>query len=703
MSEKSVQKRIGALREELRRANRAYYVENAPFITDRQYDEKLKELEALEAEHPEFDDPLSPTRRVGGEPVKKFETVPHAVPMLSIDNTYDEDDLRKWADRVTKGLDDPVTYVCDAKIDGVALSLRYEGGRLVRGLTRGNGDEGDDITSNVKAIRAVPLVLEDGAPDVLEVRGEAYIPTDVFTRINEEREANDEEPYMNPRNTCAGTLKSLDPRVVEQRRLGFLAHGRGEVSDDAFAGTHQEFVQKINALGIPTSAITACARIEDVIDHIESLKDTMHELPYMIDGVVVRVDRYDIQDTLGTTSRAPRWCIAYKYPAERQKTKLLTVKHQVGKTGRITPRAFMEPVLVAGTVVQHASLHNYGIVKKLGVREGDTVTVEKAGEIIPQVIEVDEKLRPKGAKKITPPDHCPECDSPVETVEDETGSETQRFCVNPECPAQVREKLIWFAGRGQMDIEGLGEKTIDQIRQSDIPLESFADIFRLREHREALLGLDRMAEKKVDNLLAGIEDAKGRGLSRVLAGMGIRHLGDTTAKAIGKLFEGIDALLEADEPALRPKTLGKKDAEARGLPADPKERESTGLGKDTAPAVHAYLHSEQARETFRELRALGVDLTSHEYRKKQASTPPSDSPFAGKTVVITGSFEMGGRRELTEKMESLGAKVTGSVSGSTDLLLAGESAGSKLDKATKLGVEIWDEAKLSDVLGSLEG
>lgn len=693
--------RIEELRDTLNRANRAYYVENNPFITDRQYDELLAELEQLEEEHPQHDDPLSPTKRVGGEPVEGFETVEHAVPMLSIDNTYDEDDLRKWADRVRKGLDvRDATFICDPKIDGVAISLRYESGRLVHGLTRGDGVKGDDITSNIKAIRAVPLQLtgdKADVPDVLEIRGEAYIPNDEFKRINEEREASDEEPYMNPRNTCAGTLKSLDPSVAASRKLRFLAHGRGEISDNGFARAHDEFIGKINALGVPTSDINSFKDIDAVIEHIRDLHESMHELPYMVDGVVVRVNDFDKQKTLGHTSKFPRWCIAYKYPAERKQTTLIRVEHQVGKTGRITPRAIMEPVLVAGTTVQHASLHNYGIVKKLGVREGDTVVIEKAGEIIPQVIQVVEENRPKGAKKIDPPEHCPKCDAPVETVEDEEGAETQRFCVNPECPAQVRERLIWFAGRNQMDIDGLGEKTIDQIRDdSDIPLNAFADVFRLKDHRDELLKLERMAEKKVDNLLAGIEKARGAGLARVLAGMGIRHVGDTTAKSLCRQFEDIDALLSADEPSLRPKTLTKKEAEARGLPTDPKDRESTNLGKDTAPSVHAYLHSEQAQETFEHLRELGVDLTSHEYQKAQAT--PTDSPVSGKTIVITGSFDLGSRNELKDKLESLGAKVTSSVSSNTDILCAGDDPGSKYDKAQKLGVTIWDADDLSMAL-----
>lgn len=729
-------KRVAELRALLHRANRAYYRDAAPVMPDREFDGLLRELADLEAAHPELDDPNSPTRRVGGEPIKGFKTVRHSVPMLSIDNTYSAEEVEAWVARVRRGVatgdglfaGDGARFVCEPKIDGVALSVRYEKGVFARALTRGDGEKGDDVSHAARTIASLPLVIEGECPDVLEVRGEVYIPLSMFERINAEREAEGEELFMNPRNACAGTLKNLDPNVAASRRLGFVAHGRGEVSGPFGAG-HAEFCEKLAALGFPVGDHRTVREdapgILQAIDEIGALRG---QLEYAIDGVVVRVDSYAQQDALGLTSKSPRWCIAYKYPAERKTTRLIRVDHQVGKTGKITPRASLEPVVLAGTTVQHATLHNYGrardalcydagkpLDQRTDLREGDTVYVEKAGEIIPQVMGVDLPLRPKGARKIHPPETCPVCKGTVEIEPpeaiDQPTLETVRRCINPECPAQVREKLIWFAGRKQMDIEGLGESTIDQIRATHlppddparaelgvpedapkIPLDHFADIFRLPEHRAALLTLERMGEKKVDNLIAGIEQAKSQGLGRVLAGMGIRHVGTSTAKALCKLYPDLDALLDAPEPALRPKTLKKDEAVALGFDEDPKDRPETGLGALTAPAVHAYLHSKPGQNAFKSLRAVGVDLTSKEFVERSAA--PSDSPFAGKTVVLTGTLASFERTALSEVLERLGAKVTGSVSKKTDLVIAGDSAGSKLTKAQDLGIEVWDEPRL---------
>jgi len=726
----SVKKRITELRALLDRANRAYHVDADPFMPDREYDERLAELARLEAEHPEFDDPASPTRRVGGEPIDGFRTVPHAAPMLSIDNTYAEPDVRAWVERVGKRLaGDGLfgadrAFVCDPKIDGVALSLRYESGVLVHALTRGDGTRGDDVTHAARTVRAIPLRLDGDAPRVLEVRGEIFIPNSEFDRINAERAAAGDEPFMNPRNACAGTIKQLDPTAAADRKLAFVAHGRGEISDDAFARSHTQFTAKIRALGLPTSPHQQPADNADaIVRAIERFDQKRDMLDYATDGMVVRVDDFAQQAELGATSKSPRWCVAFKYPAERKPTELLEVQHMVGKTGRITPRAVLEPVLLAGTTVQHASLHNYGLVRSKDIRVGDTVLVEKAGEIIPQVMGVVASDRPKGLRRIKPPESCPICSSVVEIEPPEAidapDAETGRRCVNPECPAQVREKLIWFAGRNQMDIDGLGESTVDQIRATSldaddprraelgvpadtptIALEHFADIFALGAHRDALLTLERMGEKKVDNLIAGIDSARDRGLARVLGGMGIRHVGTATSKLLARAFPDLDALLAADVWELMPQAVNRMSKPKRLKltgSEQPLEREyETGLGEDTAPIVHAFLHSEAATRAFDGLRRAGVDLTSREFRTA-ASSP--DSAFAGKTIVLTGTLESFTRPALTERLEGLGAKVTGSVSKNTDLVIAGASAGSKLEKARKLGVEVRDEAWLLKRLG----
>ncbi|MFG0285503.1 MAG: NAD-dependent DNA ligase LigA [Phycisphaerales bacterium JB039] len=719
-------RRVAELRDLLARANRAYYVDLAPIMSDREFDEKLAELARLEEAHPELDDPASPTKRVGGDPIDRFRTVRHAVPMLSIENTYNEGEVREWYDRMIRlmatgdegglfadgasaGAGNP-KVVCDPKIDGVALSLRYESGELVSAVTRGDGEKGDDVTHAVRTIRAVPLRLtpKQGAktkvPDVLEVRGEAYIPLREFERINAEREEAGEEPFMNPRNACAGTLKNLDPKIAASRRLGFLAHGRGEVTD-GFASGYEEFLARLVDLGVPHTGKARAARSSaEILRIIEAFDKARHDLEYATDGMVVRIDDFDVQAKLGVTAKSPRWAIAYKYAAERKTTKLISVDFQVGKTGKITPRAVMEPVLLAGTTVRHATLHNFGQVAQKDIRLGDTIQIEKAGEIIPYVVAVETSKRPKNARRIKPPETCPECDGPVEVeppeAEEDPRLETSRRCVNPECPAQVREKLVWFVGRRQMDIDGLGEKTIDLIRESGIPLETFADIFHLREHRDTLVGLEGLGERSVEIMLAGVEEAKSRGLARVLAGMGIRHVGEATAKSLARQFPDLDALLDADEKQLRPKTLKKDEAAALGLPEDPKQRPETGLGAVTAHIVHTYLHSPAATSAFKRLRDAGVDLTSREYRggSKGGSAVPADNAaataFAGRTFVLTGSLESYERGDLKDLLESLGAKVTGSVSKNTDVVVVGESPGSKLDKARDLKIETWDESRL---------
>jgi DNA ligase (NAD+) len=684
MARSSIKARIMELRTLLERANQAYFAEAQPIMSDSEFDRLLRELSDLEAAHPELTDPNSPTQRVGGAPVRGFRSIRHAVPMQSIDNTYSIEDLRLWHERVVRGLADAaidvdrIDYVGDPKIDGVAVSLRYVRGELQHAVTRGDGETGDDVTAQVRAIRAIPLRLTPARghpmPGVLEIRGEIFMPNVEFERINREREKEGEPLFANARNSTAGTLKNLDPKVAASRRLSFVAHGRGQVSDDLRGvDSYWQFLQLIRRFGIPVNALAErCRGIDDVIRVIERFRHTRTDLPYGVDGMVVRIDRFDLQEVLGATTKAPRWCIAFKYPAEQGATVLEHVEWQVGKGGTLTPRATMKPVFLAGTTVTHATLHNIEEIRRKDIRVGDTVIVEKAGEIIPQVVSVVEAKRPRGAKPIQPPGKCPKCGGTVE----QDGPRV--FCVNPECPAQFREKVKWFVGRGQMDIDGMGEKLVDQLVDAGM-VRHFADIFALR--RTQLLELERMGEKSADNLLKAIEEAKGRGLARVLAGLGIRHIGASAARTLARHFTDADAL------------LGASVEEIMELP---------DFGEVTAPALHAYLQSKQGRDMFHRLKAAGVDLSSA--TGSAAAVPAAgrvagrDSAFAGKTIVLTGTLQSFRRDELTELLESRGARVSGSVSKKTDLVIAGEEAGSKLDKARELGVEVWDEQRLITAL-----
>ncbi|MEM6458687.1 MAG: NAD-dependent DNA ligase LigA [Planctomycetota bacterium] len=704
------QQHAAALRDQLHRHNRLYYQDADPEITDSEYDALLRELADLEEAHPDLLTPDSPTQRVGGEPIDGFTTIEHVAPMLSIDNTYSRDELAAWHTRTAKTLDgEQPALVLEPKVDGVALSLRYERGFLVRALTRGDGTKGDDITHNIRTVRAIPLRLDGNPPEFLEVRGEVFLPNDTFVKLNDRREADGLERFANPRNATAGTLKQKDPAKVLPG-LRFFAHGRGEAPED-FADTHDAYLNRLQSLGLPTNPHT---RVVDNFDEawsfIESFEATRRTLGYATDGVVIKLDRYALHDQLGATSKAPRWCIAYKYAAERAETVLKAVEWQVGKTGKLTPRARMTPVFLAGTTVRHASLHNFGEVLRKDLRLGDTVVVEKAGEIIPQVVAAIPEKRPKHAPAPEAPDRCPICGTPVQieydsrriqelevherNVEREKAravkegrdpepiepppplgplDETARYCPNPHCPAQLRERLAHFVGRSQMDIDALGEKTIKQLADAGL-LNRLGDIFRLHEHRDTLLTLERMAEKKVENLLAGVESAKARGLARVLAGLTVRHVGATAARTFARAFGSADALQQASL----------EDLEALD-----------DVGPVTAKSLHDFLQSNTGRATLAELRDAGVDLTEPQSPPAAAGgTAREDSPFANITVVLTGTLERFTRPDLKARLEALGAKVTGSVSKNTDLVIAGESAGSKLTKAESLGVEVWDETKL---------
>ncbi|MDA1007845.1 MAG: NAD-dependent DNA ligase LigA [Planctomycetota bacterium] len=655
--------RIAHLRELLHSADLAYYNAAAPFMADSQYDALLSELASLELETGDID-PTSPTARVSGKPLDSFRAVAHAMPMMSIDNTYSEGDFVAWYVRCTETLGETPPVTCDPKIDGIAVSVRYESGRLVQALTRGDGQRGDDITTNARAVRSIPLKLRGKHPHVLEVRGEIFMPNASFVMLNEERRRTGEPLLANPRNATAGALKSLNSSVVSARKLAFLAHGRGEV-DGLESNSYSGFIQSICAMGIPTNdPMVLCQGHEEALAAIRSFALARHALPYATDGMVAKIDRFDHQKALGLTAKSPRWAIAYKYPSERKETRLVAVEWQVGKGGILTPRASMEPVVVAGSTVRHATLHNISEIRRKDIRIGDRVVVEKAGEVIPQVIEPVLSARDGSEIEIIPPHVCPSCSG---IVESETEGSPRLVCTNSACPAQLRERLKWFAARGQMDIDGFGDKLIDQLVDEGL-VHHFADVFLL--NRDALLELDRMGATSADQLLAAAESAKGRGLVRVIGGLGIRLVGESAAKTLGRAFPDIDALLLATETQLE------------GLP---------DFGAHTAEGIVRSLASSSMRDEISRLKIAGVDMTSPLYQSSDSRGAPQ---FTGKTMVLTGTLSSWDRAQLTEQLESLGAKVSGSVSKKTDVVVAGESAGSKLEKARALSIEIWDEPEL---------
>ncbi|MDM8006350.1 MAG: NAD-dependent DNA ligase LigA [Phycisphaerae bacterium] len=671
MTKSEAENRIARLREEIRQHDHRYYVLAEPTISDLEYDKLYKELKDLEAQFPDLVTPDSPTQRVGGRPLEGFEQVTHAVPMLSIDNTYNEAELREFDTRVAKGLGgEKYEYVVDPKIDGVAISLRYEDGRLVQAATRGDGERGDDITANARTIRAIPLSLTPsggdlfarGVPRVLEVRGEVFWPLPDFNAFNQKRQAAGEPIFANPRNATAGTLKQLDSRIVAQRKLSFTAHGFGEVDPLEF-DTQYELFQAFKAWGIPISPYVRRAKnVDEVIGIIHDWDGERGSLDYATDGMVVKVNRLDQREMLGATSRSPRWCIAYKYAAERARTKLLSVRFQVGKLGTITPVANLEPVLLAGTTVKSASLHNFDQIERLGVRIGDMVYVEKAGEIIPQVVEVDVAARPSDARQIKPPPKCPECDS--QTVRDEGGVFLR--CVNPGCPAQIKERLRYFCARDQMDIEGVGDVLAGQLVDSGL-VHEFADLYRLADRREELIALERMGAKSADNLLAAIEKSKNNPLARLLAALNIQHVGVSTAIDLADHFGSMDAMIAASREDLQ---------------------RVEGIGPELAESICGFLHNEQGRRIIAHLRDVGVNMTQP--RKAKAAGPQA---FAGKTIVVTGTLEHYGRKDIEDLIRQLGGKPAGSVSKKTDFVVAGAEAGSKLDKARELGIEVIDETE----------
>jgi DNA ligase (NAD+) len=660
--------RIDELRRELERHNRLYYIDAAPEITDREYDALLQSLEDLEKQFPMFGSANSPTRRVGGAPLGGFENVKHTVTMMSLSNTYSKEELVEFDVRIRKLIPEAVfDYILEPKIDGVAISLRYENGELVRAVTRGDGSTGDDVTSNVRTIKSIPLRLSDLMPPaVLEVRGEIYMDTAGFAKLNEARQDAGMEPFANPRNACAGSLKMLDSREVASRPLDAIFYATGELSGIIFE-THEQMLLALKNYGLRiTPKYWLSDKIDDVLERLDELENMRHEFPFEMDGGVIKVNDRRLYDDLGYTAKSPRWAVAYKYEPEQAETRLNSISIQVGRTGVLTPVAELEPVLLAGTTVKRATLHNEDEIRRKDIKIGDRVIIEKAGEIIPAVVKVVTEKRTGAEIDFNMPTACPVCGSEVEKREGEVALR----CINLQCPAQVKNWLTHFASRGAMDINGLGESLVEQLVDGGL-VKTPAELYALQ--KVEVLGLERMGEKSADNLIKGLEDSKNRPFEKVLFGLGIRHVGKGAASILANEFKNIDALMAANIQTLE---------------------EIHDIGPIVGKSVVEYFQTLETREIINQLRAAGVNF-------EQPDTG-GNNELEGLTFVLTGSMESMTRDEAGDKIKMRGGKVSSSVSKKTSYLVAGEAAGSKLTKAEKLGVTILNEEQLIALLGSDE-
>ncbi len=650
-------RRIERLRSEIRRHERLYYVENRPELTDADFDRMMSELAELERSHPDLAAPDSPTRRVGGEPAEGFATVAHALPMLSLENAYSWDEAEAWRARVVRVLgEDPGGYVAELKIDGLSIALRYEDGVLVRGATRGDGFRGEDVTDNVRTIRTIPLRIPEARS--LEARGEVFYPRSAFRKLNADREAAGEPLFANPRNAAAGTLRLLDSRVTAKRGLAACLYSIARAAD--LPPTQAEALERLKALGLPAHPYwKRFGTFGEVREFVEQWETKRTDLDFETDGVVIKVDDRRLQEELGSTSKSPRWAFAYKYRAEEATTVVRDISVHVGRTGVMTPVAHFDPIVLAGTTVKRATLHNYEDLKRKDVRVGDTVIVEKGGDVIPKVVRVVPEKRPAKSVPFAMPETCPVCGDPVAR---EPGEVATR-CVNPACPAVVREALTHFCSRRAMKIEGLGGKLVDQLVGAGL-LSDVSSIYSLKG--ESLAQLERWGEKSASNLIAEIEQSKENDLSRLLFALGIRHVGEKAAGTLARKFGSLDALSEATEEALQ----GVEE-----------------VGPNTACAVTAWFSHPRHRELVERLRAHGVNFLSKETR------PAADGPLAGKTVVLTGALPGVTREDAARILQAAGARIASSVSKKTDYVVAGEAAGSKLEKAKSLGVETvtWNE------------
>ncbi|MES9939578.1 MAG: NAD-dependent DNA ligase LigA [Candidatus Thiodiazotropha sp. 6PLUC1] len=665
--------RVDELRREIDYHNRRYYVYDEPQIPDVEYDRLMRELQGLEQQYPSLINPDSPTQRVGDKPLSHFNEVAHQVPMLSLDNAFDEAEMgdfeRRVQDRLKIGTEQPIHYLAEPKLDGLAINLRYEKGRLVLAATRGDGSRGEDVTSNVRTIKAIPLNLQgDEWPEILEVRGEVFMPRAGFEKFNERARKAGEKSLVNPRNGAAGSLRQLDPRITAQRPLAFLAYGFGEVIPSQSGINLSDTIIALREFGIPTSPLMeVVAGAEGCIDYFQRLAKQRDALPYDIDGVVFKVNDLNFQERLGFVSRAPRWAVAYKFPAQEELTKVETIEFQVGRTGAVTPVARLHPVFVGGVTVSNATLHNMDEVKRKDVRAGDTVVVRRAGDVIPEVVSVILNKRPDSSLPVVLPDHCPVCDSEIVIAE---GEAVARCSGGLYCPAQRKEAIKHFASRKAMDIEGLGDKLVEQLVEQKL-VNTPADLYTLT--LEQLSGLERMAEKSAQNLLDALLKSKQTTLNRFLYGLGIREVGEATAQALAQHFLTLTAIEQADEASLQ---------------------ETQDVGPVVAAHIVSFFRQPHNREVIDELLEAGIEWP--EIVRVEAE----QTHLAGKIFVLTGALSQP-RDEIKEILIAQGAKVTGSVSSKTDFLVAGEAAGSKLAKAEKLGVEILDEEALKVLLNNV--
>jgi DNA ligase (NAD+) len=656
---------IDALRQQIERHNHLYYIEAQPELSDRQYDALLNELEALEKAHPEWLDATSPTQRVGGRPLSHFETRTHTRPMLSLSNTYSKEELLEYDQRTRKLLEGtPIEYLIEPKIDGVAISLRYEKGRLAHALTRGDGTAGDDVTANIRTIRSIPLRLQtEDPPELLEVRGEIYLDKKGFETLNQQRTQAGLAPFANPRNACAGSLKLLDATEVAARPLDALFYGTGACEGIEF-NTHEDLLDSLKQLGLKTSPVrwkeTEAAALLQALDALETQQ---HDFPFEIDGAVIKVNDRSRYTELGSTAKSPRWAVAFKYEPEQAETTLLDITVQIGRTGVLTPVAELEPVLLAGTTVKRATLHNQDEITRKDIRIGDRVLIEKAGEIIPVVVCSIPAKRTKDLAPYQIPTTCPACDAPVE----QQLGEVALRCTNLLCPAQVKSWIEHYAARGAMDISGLGRKMIEQLVDYNL-VTTPADLYTLRA--SDLTSIERTGELSISNLLKGIEMSKSRPFAKVLFGLGIRHVGKTAAETLAHAFKDIDALMCATP------------AELEALP---------DIGPIVADALTTYFTHPTTRQVIAALREAGVRLQREE-------TASQGTLLEGKSFVLTGSLETMTREEAGERIKQLGGKVSASISKKTTYLVAGAAAGSKLTKAEKLGVPVLNETDLLQLL-----